>query len=112
MRTIAPTFQTALASLAAHPLVGETRGIGLVGACELVQDKASKAAFDAKLAVGAKCMQLCQDRGLIVRAIGDTIALCPPFIVTSADIDEIFTKLRLGLDDTLAWAQREKLLAQ
>ena len=96
--------------MAAHPLVGDTRGIGLVGACELVQDKATKAAFDAKLAVGAKCMQFCQEQGLIVRAIGDVIALCPPFIVTPADIDEIFTKLRRGLDDTLAWAKRERLL--
>ena len=44
-----------------------------------------------------------------MRAIGDVIALCPPFIVTSADVDEIFAKLRRGLDDTLAWAQRERL---
>ena len=48
VREIAPQFQAALAAFAAHPLVGETRGIGLVGACELVQDKATKAAFDAK----------------------------------------------------------------
>ena len=64
VRKIAPQFQAALSSLAAHPLVGDTRGIGLVGACELVRDKATKAAFDAKLAVGAKCMQLCQEHGL------------------------------------------------
>jgi 4-aminobutyrate--pyruvate transaminase len=47
---------------------------------------------------------------LIVRAIGDAVALCPPYIVTPNDIDEIFTKLRRGLDDTLAWARRERLL--
>jgi 4-aminobutyrate--pyruvate transaminase len=110
VRAIAPQFQAALAALASHPLVGDTRGIGLLGACELVQNKATKAAFDAKLAVGAKAMQLCQERGLIVRAIGDVVALCPPYIVTSANLDEIFTKLRGGLDDTLAWAQRERLL--
>ncbi len=92
-------------------LVGDTRGIGLVGACELVQNKATKAAFDAKLAVGAKCMQLCQEHGLIVRAIGDVIALCPPYIVTAAHIDEIFAKLRRGLDDTLEWAHREAVVA-
>ncbi len=87
--------------MASHPLVGDTRGIGLVGGCELVQNKTTKAAFDAKRAVGAKCMQLCQERGLIVRAIGDVIALCPPFIVTPDQIDEIFTLLAQGLDDTL-----------
>jgi 4-aminobutyrate--pyruvate transaminase len=107
---MAPQFQAGLASLASHALVGDTRGIGLVGGCELVQNKSTKAAFDAKLAVGARCMRCCEDHGLIVRAIGDVIALCPPFIVTAADIDEIFTKLRRGLDDTLAWAQRERLL--
>ena len=74
------------------------------------ETKRRKRAFDAKLAVGAKCMQLCQEHGLIVRAIGDVIALCPPFIVTPSDVDEIFTKLRRGLDDTLAWAKRERLL--
>jgi 4-aminobutyrate--pyruvate transaminase len=110
VRSIAPAFQTRLAALASHPLVGDTRGIGLLGACELVQNKTTKAAFDVRLAVGAKCMQLCQEHGLIVRAIGDSIALCPPFIVTVEHIDEIFTKLAHGLDDTLAWAQRERLV--
>jgi 4-aminobutyrate--pyruvate transaminase len=107
VRAIAPQFQERLASLGAHPLVGDARGVGLVGACEIVKDKKSKAAFDAKLAVGAKCMQLCQDHGLIVRAIGDVIAMCPPFIVTPNQVDEIFAKLERGLDDTLAWAKRE-----
>jgi 4-aminobutyrate--pyruvate transaminase len=53
---------------------------------------------------------MCQERGLIARAIGDVIALCPPFIVTEAQIDEIFTALARGLDDTLEWARKEKLL--
>jgi len=110
VRTVAPQFQARLAALAAHPLVGDTRGIGLIGACEIVQNKNTKASFEAKLAVGAKCMQLCEGHGLIVRAIGDVIALCPPFIVTPNDIDEIFTKLARGLDDTLAWAKRERLV--
>lgn len=110
VRELAPQFQKRLAALAAHPLVGETRGIGLVGACELVHNKTTKAAFEARQAVGAKCMQLCQERGLIVRAIGDVIALCPPFIVTAQQIDEIFVLLGQGLDDTLAWAHRERLL--
>jgi 4-aminobutyrate--pyruvate transaminase len=75
-----------------------------------VRNKTSKVAFDAPLAVGAKCMQLCQEHGLIVRAIGDVIALCPPFIVTAEQIDDIFTRLEQGLSDTLDWAYRERLL--
>ena len=110
VRAVAPQFQARLNALAAHPLVGDTRGIGLVGGCELVQNKTTKAAFDTKRAVGAKCMQLCQERGLIVRAIGDVIALCPPFIVTPNQIDEIFTLLAQGLDDTLTWARKEQLV--
>jgi len=110
VRKVSPQFQKALAALADHPLVGEARGIGLVGACELVQNKNTKAAFDAKRAVGAKCMALCQERGLIVRAIGDVIAMCPPFVVTAAQIDEIFDGLKGGLDDTLEWAHKERLL--
>jgi 4-aminobutyrate--pyruvate transaminase len=111
VREVAPQFQQRLAALAAHPLVGDTRGIGLVGACELVKNKATKAAFEAKLAVGARAMHFCQEHGLIVRAIGDVIALCPPYIVTTSDIDEIFVKLARGLDDTRAWAHRERLLS-
>jgi 4-aminobutyrate--pyruvate transaminase len=110
VREIAPQFQQRLRAYASHPLVGDARGIGLVGAVELVQNKATKAAFDARHAVGAKCMQLCQERGLIVRAVGDAVVVCPPFIVMPRDIDEIFEKLGQGLDDTLAWAKKERLL--
>jgi 4-aminobutyrate--pyruvate transaminase len=110
VRKVSVPFQQALAALADHPLVGDVRGIGLAGACELVRDKQTKAAFDAKRAVGAKCMALCQERGLIVRAIGDAIAVCPPYVVTEEQIGEIFTLLRRGLDDTLEWARSERLV--
>jgi 4-aminobutyrate---pyruvate transaminase len=110
VRRVTPRFQQQLAALADHPLVGEARGIGLVGACELVKDKGARASFDASVAVGAKCMAFCQEHGLIVRAIGDAVALCPPYIVTDGDIDEIFARYRKGLDATLDWATRERLL--
>jgi 4-aminobutyrate--pyruvate transaminase len=110
VRRVAPQFQARLAALGSHPLVGEARGVGLVGACELVQDKRTRAAFESQRAVGARCMELCQQRGLIVRAVGDAMVLCPPFIVTPDDIDEIFTLLEKGLDDTLLWARKERLV--
>ena len=110
VRRMTPLFQTRLQALADHPLVGEARGIGLVGACELVRDKETKAAFDAKSGVGAKCMALCQQRGLILRAIGDALAVCPPYIVTEGDIEDIFDRFRQGLDDTLEWAKQERLV--
>jgi 4-aminobutyrate---pyruvate transaminase len=107
VREMSPLFLKRLAALAEHPLVGDTRGVGLVGACELVREKKSKAAFPAKQGVGTKCMAFCQGHGLIVRAIGDTVVLCPPYIVTESDIEEIFARLSNGLDDTLAWARKE-----
>jgi 4-aminobutyrate--pyruvate transaminase len=110
VRSISPLFQRSLRELGSHPLVGEARGIGLVGGLELVQSKTTKAAFEPKRAVGAKCMQLCEAHGLIVRAIGDVIVLCPPFIVTEAEIGDVFERLRRGLDDTLDWANKERLL--
>jgi 4-aminobutyrate--pyruvate transaminase len=110
VRRLTPRFQTRLHALAEHPLVGEARGIGLLGAVEIVRDKATKASFDAKLTLGNRCLRFCQQHGLIVRAIGDSVALCPPYIVTEEQIDEIFELLEKGLDDTLVWARKEKLV--
>src|SRR5690606_7571426 len=89
VKAVSPRFQERLRALGAHPLVGDARGIGLLGGVELVRDKETKAAFDAKHAVGTKCLAFCQKHGLIARAIGDTVALCPPYTATESDIDEI-----------------------
>jgi 4-aminobutyrate--pyruvate transaminase len=110
IKAVSPRFQQRLAALGEHALVGEARGIGLLGAVELVQSKETKAAFDAKLAVGAKCMAFCQEHGLIVRAIGDAVAVCPPYIVSESDIDEIFDRFARGLDATHEWAKKERLV--
>jgi 4-aminobutyrate--pyruvate transaminase len=110
VRRLTPKFQTKLNELGEHPLVGEARGVGLLGACELVRNKDTKQPFDAALAVGAKCMAFCQARGLIVRAIGDAVAVCPPYIVTEEQLADLFTMFRQGLDDTLDWAKKEGLV--
>lgn len=96
-------MQDRLAQLGEHPLVGEVRGAGLIGAVELVADKETRAAFPASRGVGAYCMGRCEANGLISRAMGDTMALCPPLIISDAQIDEIFSKLELALNETLAW---------
>lgn len=110
IRRVTPKFQHRLNALGDHPLVGEARGVGLAGACELVRDKSTRESFAAKLAVGAKCMAACQQHGLIVRAIGDAVAVCPPYIVSQADIDDIFDRYERGLDDTYAWAKKERIV--
>ena len=88
--------------LASHPLVGEVRGSGLIAGVELVEDKASKRPFDPQLKVGARIFARGHDNGLIVRAIGDTIALCPPMIITEAQVQEVIRRLRKTLDDVAA----------
>jgi 4-aminobutyrate--pyruvate transaminase len=105
VRDLIPGFQSMLHAFDDHPNLGEARGIGLVGGLELVRDKATKAPFDPKLAAGAKLQALAQAHGLITRAIGDTVALCPPLIVTQPDLDEIQERLGRALDDFERWAE-------
>ncbi len=109
VRKVIPKFQERLATFSAHPLVGEARGLGLVGGVELVADKATKRPFDPKQFVGTRAMALIQDEGLIVRTIGDTLALCPPLIITEAQIDEMFDSLQRGLDRAEQMVRQESL---
>ena len=101
VRAIAPRMQERLRGLGGHPLVGEARGIGLIGAIELVADKETKAPFEAKAAVGAYVAKRAQAHGLIVRAMGDVIGICPPLIIKEEEIDLLFDRLGRALDETL-----------
>jgi 4-aminobutyrate--pyruvate transaminase len=106
-----PQFQQHLKKLGEHPLVGEARGMGLMGGLELVADKRSKRAFDSKQGVAARCVRLAEEEGLIVRAVvGDTVTVCPPLIISADETDELFARLARALDRTLDWAKRERLL--
>ncbi len=106
----APLFQARLKMLAGHPLVGEARGLGLIGAIELVADKAAKRSFAAQHGVGARAVEFAEQEGLIVRAVGgDTLALSPPLIIGAAEIEELFDRLTRALDKTLDWVTRERL---
>jgi 4-aminobutyrate---pyruvate transaminase len=98
VRRIAPHFQARLRALADHPLVGEARGVGLVGALDLSPNKARHEPFDAALAVGAAVQGATREEGVIVRAIRDAIAVCPPLIITEPEIDILFDALARGLD--------------
>ncbi len=104
-------FQAHLKRLADHPLVGEARGVGLIGACELVADKKTKRPFDPKKGVGAQAVKFAQDRGLICRMLGDAVALCPPLIIGEAEVDEMFDLYEKALNDTEAWVAKENLRA-
>jgi len=108
VRKVAPVFLQRLKALVGHPLVGEADGVGLIGAVELVADKKSKRNFEAAKGVGAKCGQFCQDEGVMVRALlNDRIALCPPLVISEAEVGELFDRLTRGLNKTLDWVRRE-----
>jgi 4-aminobutyrate--pyruvate transaminase len=109
--TMAPRFQQWLRRLGEHPLVGEARGIGLVGGVELVADKCTKRSFEPKQRVGARCVAFAQAEGLILRTLaGDTLSLCPPLVISPPQIDELFERLTRALDRTLDWAKDKGLL--
>ncbi len=111
VRRVGPRLQAGLRRFAGHPLVGEARGIGLIGAIELVRDKASKANFDPKAAVGAYLVRRAQHHGAILRNMpGDVIAFSPPLIIEEPEIDALLDRMALALDDTLAMV-RERGLA-
>jgi 4-aminobutyrate--pyruvate transaminase len=103
---VGEVFQARLHALAEHPLVGDTRGVGLIGAVELVADKQTKEPFAPTDGVGAQAMQRCEANGLILRSLGDSLALCPPLIITEDQVDEVFTKLEKALDETEVWLRR------
>ena len=105
----AEVFESRFAGLAGHSLVGEARAKGMIGAVELVADKKTKRPFDPKAGVGAKTVDFAQEHGLICRMLGDSVALCPPLIMTESEINEMFDRLTLALHDTETWVAREGL---
>jgi len=96
-----PYLQKRWSELGDHPLVGEARGVGMVGALELVKNKETAEAFESEKSVGMICRDFCFNNGLIMRAVGDTMIISPPLVMTHEEIDELVGKARLCLDLTL-----------
>ncbi len=99
---LGPYLATQFQSLAEHPLVGEVQTCGLMGALQLVRNKASSEAFDPTLEVGMVCRGHCFGNGLVMRAVGDRMIVAPPLVITTAQIDEMVALIRRCLDLTLA----------
>lgn len=94
-----PYVAKMLVTLNDHPLVGETRSVGLLGAIEIVADKTTGARFGgAEGTAGPMVRDLCIENGLMVRGIRDTIVMCPPLIISHAQIDEMIGIIRKALD--------------
>ena len=104
-------LQQRLAEFSDHPLVGEVRGSGLIGALELVANKETAEPFVGGV-VGGYAQKMAQDQGLLIRAVaGSSLGFCPPLIISNQQIDEMMDKLSLALQATLDYCHKEKLLS-
>jgi putrescine aminotransferase len=105
----APHLQRRWQELGAHPLVGEARGLGLLGALELVRSKEPRQWFEPRGKVGERCRDICIRNGLVMRATRDTMIIAPPLVITTTEIDELIRRAWTSLDETLAELRRDGL---
>ena len=99
VREVAPRFMERLKALEDMPLVGEARGVGLLGAVELVKDKATKAQFSPKSKAAPTVTAHCLKHNLILRPLpGDGVGICPPLVIKPDEIDTLFDSLERALE--------------
>ena len=109
VRKVAPVLQEGLARFADHPLVGEVRGVGLIGAIELVKNKETREPFDSADGIGPYLMDRLLEHGLISRVIVETMAFAPPLVITPDEIGEMLDRFGRALDDTEAMVRQRGL---
>jgi putrescine aminotransferase len=102
-----PYWTTRWRELAAHPLVGEARSLGLFGALELVPRKPSREFFPERGTVGTRARDISIRNGLVMRAVWDTLIVAPPLVITRSEIDELITKAGATLDQLEAELRRD-----
>lgn len=102
VKRLSGRLEAGLAQIAQNPNIGELRGIGYMWALEAVKDRATKTPFDGSLSVSERIANTCTDMGLICRPLGQSVVLCPPFILTEAQMDEMFEKLDKALKKVFA----------
>jgi len=113
VRHVGPHLQSELLRrFAEHPLVGEGRGTGLIGGIELIADLETRTNFDPAMKVGPRLAKLCEQHGVIARALaGDVLAFSPPLIIDETDIDEMLERVGRALDDLHGQLQEEQVSA-
>ena len=107
VRNTAPVLQAGLRRFENHPLVGNVRGIGLIGALEFMADPKSKTPFDATLKVSVKVMDALRRQGVLLRALGDSLVCSPPLIISGEDIEVMVSALAVALDEVYGWTQQQ-----
>jgi 4-aminobutyrate--pyruvate transaminase len=111
VRTVGAHMQKELRRrFAEHPLVGEVRGVGLIGAVELVADKEKRQNFDATARVGGRFTKLIEQHGVIGRTVpGDILCFSPPLVITEAEVDEMLDRIGKALDELTVQLRREQI---
>ncbi|RWX60066.1 aminotransferase class III-fold pyridoxal phosphate-dependent enzyme, partial [Mesorhizobium sp. M2A.F.Ca.ET.039.01.1.1] len=89
-------------ALDGHMLVGEVRGRGFIAGIQIVQDRAARRAFAPELRMGADVERRCREHGVMIRNMGDVLAICPPYVITPNEIDALVDGVRAALDETAA----------
>jgi putrescine aminotransferase len=103
---IGPYLAKRWLALAEHPLVGEARLVGLIGALELTPDKATRARFHKPGEIGTFCRDAAYREGLVLRATGDCMLIAPPFVLSEEEADLLVDRTERALDETLAELHR------
>jgi len=103
VRSVSHAFLATLKGFSGHPLVGDVRGVGLIAGIELMQNKMGRTPFPAARKAGPVVQKHAEKHGLIIRAIGDRLAFCPPMIITESEIVEMGHRFAAALND----AQKE-----
>jgi len=99
VRHVSPRFMQRLKALGNHPLVGDARGIGMIGALEIVSDKETREQFPADKKAALTVSECIVAEKVLLRPLpGDNIGICPPLVMTEAEIDEMFDGMERGLD--------------
>jgi L-2,4-diaminobutyrate transaminase len=107
-RSVGAYLQASLReSFEAHPLVGEVRGVGLIGAVELVADRAQRRGFDPALRIGARLAEGLLEEGLLCRPLGNALAFSPPLVIVESEVDEMLERFRRGLEKLATSLQAE-----
>ena len=107
---VGPYLQRRWAELSTHELVGETRIVGMIGALELVRDKAKRQLFANPGDVGTLCRDICIEQGLVMRAVRDTMIVAPPLVMKHSEVDELMERARRALDIVLDKVHKQGLL--
>jgi 4-aminobutyrate--pyruvate transaminase len=103
VKALEPVLMTALRDrLGAHPNVGDIRGVGLLAGVQLVARREPRTMFDASTRFGARVAALAEENGLIIRAIGDVIAICPPLVIEADEIALLVDRLGLAIERAAA----------